>query len=132
MERFTCLIKKDDKIIFSSTINGIKPLLEIKEKEIDVKGAVAYDKIVGKAASLIYVYLGVKEIHADVISESAISVLDRYKIKYDYKKIVDKIINRKGDDICPMEKTVLLVDDPEEAFIALNNKVTQMQKSLNL
>ena len=38
----------------------------------------------------------------------------------------EKIINRAGTDICPMEKTVLGIGDPEEAVSAIRAKLADM------
>ena len=40
--------------------------------------------------------------------------------------LADYIINRKGDDMCPMEKTVVNINDLNEAYEALNNKLKSM------
>ncbi len=42
-------------------------------------------------------------------------ICKKYNIKIVYDILTDKIINRKGDDICPMEKLVADVDIPEIA-----------------
>ncbi|MBR0324215.1 MAG: DUF1893 domain-containing protein, partial [Bacteroidales bacterium] len=36
-----------------------------------------------------------------------------------YDKVVERIINRKGDGLCPMETLCLNVENPEEAFLKI-------------
>ena len=55
-------------------------------------------------------------------------ILEKYNIPYEYKTLVDKIINRTGDDICPMEKTVQDVDDPKIAYELLDAKIKSLRK----
>ncbi len=50
-----------------------------------------------------------------VATYEAVEICKKYNIKIVYDILTDKIINRKGDDICPMEKLVADVDIPEIA-----------------
>jgi hypothetical protein len=49
-------------------------------------------------------------------------ILEKYNIKYSADKIVDYILNVKGDDKCPMEKTVADIEDPQKAYETLKEK----------
>ena len=123
----SCVVFGDGKA-YLSVEPGIKPLLEFCEGDVDMKGFSAADKIVGRAASFMYIRLGISEIYAEVLSKPATQLLDKYGISYKYGQLVEKIINRKGDDICPMDKTVLSINDPDKAYEALRNKVAEMIK----
>lgn len=102
-------IKSDDK--------SIKTMLElIKTKTFFLKDSYVADKVVGKAAALLFAKAGVSEVYAIIISKPALEVLREHDIKVVYEKQVDNIINRLGDDICPMEKRVLDISDPDKAF----------------
>lgn len=107
---------------FVSTLLGIAPVLSlIKNTPETLKGASVADKVIGKAAAMLMVYGGVSEIYADVVSEHALPVLERSGITLQYDKVVPYIINRAGTGMCPMEKKVLLIDDPEECFKVLSS-----------
>lgn len=114
-ENYTCVLCKDD-LIYSSEERGIKPLIDFIDKGIDLNGFSAADKIVGKAAAFLYVILGVKEIYADVMSESAAEVSARYKIQAEYDTLTKKIINRSGTGLCPMEEAVQAESAPLPAL----------------
>ena len=88
-----------------------------------MKGFSAADKIVGKAAAMLYVILGVKAVYSPVMSETAAEVFTNYNIAYEYDELTQNIINRNGDGICPMEETVKNISDPTEGFAALKNKL---------
>ena len=104
------------------TEKGIAPLLcRIAEKRL-WSGFSAADKIVGKAAALLYVYMGVAEVYAEVLSDSAESVFVAHNIPYGYHTRTDRIINRRGDDVCPMEKAVADCSDPARAVVLLREK----------
>jgi hypothetical protein len=50
---------------------GIAPLLDWLEGKTGLEGFSAADRIVGKAAALLYVLMGVKAVFAEVMSEKA-------------------------------------------------------------
>ncbi len=113
-ENFTCVLS-DGKEVVTSKERGVKPLIDFILSEKDFSGFVAADKIVGKAAALLYANLKISAIYAQVTTYEAVEICKKYNIKIVYDILTDKIINRKGDDICPMEKLVADVDIPEIA-----------------
>lgn len=110
------------KEIYSSSERGIKFLRSLVIDEKNLTGFSAADKVVGKAAAYLFVKLNVSELYTEIISEAAAGVFEKYGLRYSFDKIVPNIINRKGDDICPMEKTVLEISELDEAIELLLNK----------
>ena len=109
------VISGDD--VFTSQERGVKPLLFLlKEKKEFLKGASVADKVIGKAAALLMALGEIKEVHTLIISEPAIKVFEKHNIPCFYDKKVDRIINRTGDGLCPMETLCLDVENPQEAF----------------
>jgi len=90
-------------------------------------GFSAADKIVGKAAALLFVHAGIANVYGEVMSEAGLAVLKRHNIPCTYGTLTPYIINRRGDGICPMEETVLQIDDPKQALAALLEKRRQLQ-----
>jgi hypothetical protein len=105
---------------YTSKLSGVSPLLDIIKNAPEVlSGACVADKIVGKAAAVLFVYSGVKEVYAKTVSSYAILVLKKAGINLVYEKKVPFIKNRAGTDICPMEKLVLDIEDPKAGAAAL-------------
>jgi len=123
----TCIFIKDNKE-YISNLKGIAPLFSMIEELDDTSGYSVADKIVGKAAAMIFVKMGIKEVYGEVMSLSGKQILEQYNIPYSYNTLVSKIINRKGDDICPMEKTVIDIDDLDVAYKLLKNKNELLNK----
>ena len=123
----TCVLVRDDTV-YTSMKKGIAPLLKFLDEQTDLKGFSVADRIVGKAAASLYVLAGVREVYGEVMSIRGAEKLDEYQIPCSCKTKVEKIINRTGDDICPMEKTVEDIDDPEEAYHALQKKIKSLMK----
>ena len=123
----TCILVKDEMVI-TSELRGIMPVLNLLDTHTDLEGYSVADRIVGKAAALLFAYAGIKEAYGEVMSVAGMKVLEEFHIPYSYKTKTEKIINRAGDDICPMEKTVIDIDNPEDAYIALKKKVESLRK----
>ncbi len=119
---FTCVICKDDAI-YTSTQRGVKPLVNWYKEGLNVKGFSAADKVIGKATAFLYVLLGVESVYAGVTSKSALQVLEENNICVEYEELVDFIINRKGDGVCPFENAVMNTDSPENAYKEILNKL---------
>ena len=122
---YTCVLRKGEESCFS-TQHGVKPLLEWIRENRDFSGYGAADQVVGKAAALLYILLGVRDLYGQVVSEPAAAILEQYQVSFEYGKIVPYIINRTKDGMCPMEQTVLDISDPGEAVEALKAKLLSM------
>ena len=125
-ENLTCIVQKDGRTLTSKS-RGIRPLLDWIAQGEDLHGACAADRIVGKAAALLYALMGVKGVFAEVISESGLAVLKKYGIWAEYAALTPNIINREGTGLCPMEETVLTIDEPSAAYGALTKRAEQLR-----
>lgn len=118
---------KEGKILTSDG-RGVSPMIDFLQDGIDLSGYSVADKIVGKAAAMLFVKAGIKEVYAEILSVSGKNFLEEHGINVGYETLAEKIINRTGDDICPMEKTVADIIDPEEGYEAIRNKLMEMRK----
>lgn len=120
---YTCVLCKGETV-HTSNHRGVRPLLELLET--DVTGFCAADKVVGKATALLYCLLNVKAVHAQVISQAALQVLQNSPIYVTWDSTVEYIKNRAGDGRCPMEQAADGIDDPQEALVAIQNKLKEL------
>lgn len=127
--QYTCVICRGDTV-YTSTLRGVKPLVQWLEGGMDMQGFSAADKVIGKATAYLYVLLGVREVYAHVISEPALTVLRGHGIRTEYGTLVENIINRKGDGICPFEAAVMDAQEPRTAYAAIRDKMMQMNITL--
>lgn len=117
----TCAAVRGETVITSEK-RGIEPILLWIHEGTDLAGACVADRVVGKAPALLYTLTGVSHVFAYTMTTDAMRIFERAGISYSYDEETDKIINRMGTDICPMEKTVSSLEDPEEAFHVLWEK----------
>lgn len=101
---------------------GISPMLDFIGSSTDLRGYSAADLIVGKAAAMLFVKAGIAAVYARTVSRAGLDYLRSHDIPCDYDTLTENIINREGTDICPMERTVLNVDDFETGYSLLVEK----------
>lgn len=121
----TICLCKDGKCLYSEE-KGIKPMINFISNGTVLQGYSVADLVVGKAAALLFVKSGIVNVFAKVLSQSGKQILDEFGIHYEYEKMVEKIINRLGTDICPMEKTVMNTNNPDVAYDLLFKKINNL------
>ncbi len=122
---FTCVVCKGEKL-YTSKHRGVKPLVAWYIDNTNLKGFSVADKVVGKATAFLYVLLGIKNVYAKVVSSSALQYLEESGIYVEYGTLVDYIINRRGDGICPFESAVLNINNEQEAYKEIRKKMDEM------
>ena len=117
LQNHTCVVRTAQGEIFTSDERGIRPAVQwLRNDRGLLSGAEVADKVVGKAAALLFAFGGVKYIWAECMSDAAIAFLAQSGISFEYAERTEHIINRDRTGFCPMESRALPIDDPAEAF----------------
>lgn len=124
----TCVLCRDE-IVYTTTQRGVAPLLIWLQSGVDTCGFSAADKVVGKAAALLYCLLGVRRVHGNVMSDAAVKVLRRNGIEVYWDCLTDGIRNRAGTGPCPMEAATMSIDDPDEALPVILATLARLRQS---
>ncbi|WMJ22576.1 DUF1893 domain-containing protein [Paludicola sp. MB14-C6] len=128
-QNYSCVVIKDDLVHCANGI-GVKPIMQwLREDEAFFANAYVADKVIGKAAALLLVMAKAKSVYGKVMSESAIAILEKYHIRYEYDTKVSFIANRTNTGMCPLEQSVVAIDAPNEAYIAIQNKIAELMSS---
>lgn len=99
------VLVRDNQILVESDARGIKPIFDAYREDKDhFKDGTVADRVIGKAASMFLINGEIKSLYTDLISDVAYDLLREHGIEVEYSKKVPMILNRTGDDICPMEK----------------------------
>lgn len=118
------IARRENKIIYCSNDIGVKPILSKLNEDINFyKNADIEDTVVGKAAACLYVLADIKFVYAHTLSEAAKIYLEKNNISYKYDELVKEIRNRTNTDMCPLEKSVIDIDDPILAKEAIEDTV---------
>lgn len=123
----TCVLCRGETV-YRTELRGVAPLLAWFDDAEDTSLCCAADKVVGKAAALLYCLLGVRCVHARVISLPAVKVLRRNGVEVYWDTLTEAIRNRAGTGLCPMEVATAQVDDPEEALPVIRRTLAALQK----
>ena len=126
-ENCTCVLCRDDQL-FSSKHRGVRPLLTFLDSGKDFAGFSAADKVVGKATAFLYCLLGVRAIHAGVLSDAAAEVLTQANIWFSCDSRVPAIRNRENTGPCPMEQATKDISDPHLALSAIRDTLKALQQ----
>ena len=122
------MIFRGDELVFSSSGRGIAPLIEAIDTvgRENLSGVVTADRVVGKAAALLNLYMGATEVHAGVISGGAKVLLSEHGVQYQFLEDTDVVKAKDGVVFCPFEKLVWDVSDPEEAHTLIRAKLREL------
>lgn len=123
-----CIIVKDrDVMRFSQP--GVKSLLSILgEAPGKLNGSSVFDTIVGKGAAALMILGGVEEVYAELISDHAIGLLERFEVNYSYGKRVPYIENKAKNGLCPIESLATTSDNPQEIYRKILDFVSNANK----
>lgn len=98
-------IWNDGEIIFQSKKEMVGGLLDfIGQYGKSFASLTIFDTRAGNAVALLSAYLSAKEVYAVLGSQTAQETLDKFNIKHHFLKTIPNILNKAGDDICPLEK----------------------------
>ena len=127
-KKLSCVILKSDGSIVHCRRRGVIDLYELLCSSPEtLNGAVIADKVVGRGAAALMVLGRIKQLHTDVLSRPALEMLQQGDISVSYGILVDNIINRTGDDICPVEKLTSQAGTAAEALPLIKRFVENMQ-----
>ena len=122
------MVFREDELLFSSQGRGIAPLIEAIDTlgTENLRGGTTADRVVGKAAALLNLYMGAAEVHAGVISGGAMRLLSEHGVGYEFLEETDVVKAKDGVVFCPFEKLVWDVSDPEEAYTLIRAKLADL------
>ncbi len=110
------IIARRGEILFMGWSKGLRDLANIALGNPDMlDGSSVADRIIGKAAAMIYSVNNVKAIYALTLSRHALEELKGSGIKIYYERLVP-YIEAPGGEVCPFEKLVLEFSDRDEAY----------------
>ena len=124
---YSCVIRKGD-VTRTFHQRGVADLwLLCQGEEHFLQGARIADKVIGKGAAALMIYGGACEVYADVISHPALALLQEHDIEVTYREMTDRIVNRRGDGLCPVETLCVNLATIDEMVEAISNFITNIR-----
>lgn len=106
---------------------GVSDLFRLLSEPLCIlKGADVADKIIGKGAAALMILGGVRRVFTDTVSVPALELFGKYGTEVAFAQKVPNIINRKGDDICPVEKLCSQCGTAEECLPLIADFISKM------
>ncbi len=103
----------DGRVLFASTGKWLHPLFDLERflssQGIDTRAAEVRDKIVGRGSAFLIARMGIRRVHAGVLSRLGKDVLDRAGVACSWESLVDRIQ-------CRTEGLLRDTTDPEQAY----------------
>lgn len=124
----TCVLCRGT-LTLRSRERGIAPLLTFLDSGEDTCGFSAADRVVGKAAAMLYCLLGVRRVYGRVMSVGAVKLLRKNGVEAYWDTLTEAIRNRAGTGLCPMEAATQTIDEPEDALPILRATLAAMRTS---
>lgn len=112
--------------VLTSDKKGIAPMLGFIDGGTDLRGYSAADLVVGKAAAMLFVKAGISEVFAKNLSKSGKEYLEKHGIAVKYEVLTDRILNRSGNGICPMESAVSETEDFNKGYLLIKEKLANL------
>ena len=124
-----CLVRGEEVLVRDE--RGIAPMMALLAEGKSLIGFSAADRVVGKAAAMLFVKAKIKELFAETISRSAAEFLQNSGLPFSYRTMTEYIVNRDGTGRCPMESAVLLCTDAESGYRILKEKLAALKAGQN-
>lgn len=128
----SCMVLKNNEIIYTSSSSGVKPLLMFLKEDVvlgENDRLILIDKVIGKAALLLAAKCKIQEVYTPIISALALEAAKQHKIQCTALDTVPYIINREGKGMCPMESSVIDTLDIEQAYL---NIISTIDRLMNI
>ena len=107
------------EVVYTGEGNTTAELLETVKLQEDWQDGYCAAEVFGKADALLCVLLGLSGVYASLMSKSALRVLEKHGIAYEYQTLTPHLLNEGKTGLIPTEQAVRDIDDPQEAFRAL-------------
>lgn len=120
-----CIAIRDAQIIGMENGRGVAPALRLYDAG-KLNDSTVVDKVIGRAAAMIMTAGGINGCHTITISKGALDWFLRNNIPVTYEQCVEYIVNRTGDGKCPMEQTVLGIEEDTKAVLAIREKLKEL------
>ena len=123
----TLAIVKNGTVLFQTDSHRISGFVGAIERfGAQLNGASVADRVAGKALAQLCVYAGIRQVYAEVLSRKAQAVFEDNKIAFEWKEIVDNVLDMNKNGVCPFEKVAADISDPKESYTTFKALLEKM------
>lgn len=111
------VVVKNNQVLTKKKGAGIKPIIyAIEELGENIHESILGDRILGKASSLLCRYAKIKAVYSPQATKTAIALLIKGSIPVQVDHIIPYVTNRDRSGLCPFEKMLENITEPEIAY----------------
>lgn len=122
----TLALCRDGEVVTSDR-RGVMPMLSFLREGRDLSGFCAADRVVGRAAAMLFVKAGVHAVFAEVMSDGAAALLAAHGIDASCDVRTAAIENRQKTGPCPMESAVAGIEDIDAGIAAIRRRAEELR-----
>ncbi len=102
---WSLVVENRTGLVFRSKEEKLRPLLKcIEQHSSEMKGAILFDRVVGRAAALLCAYARVGTVLTPLLSDGGREALNQFAIPFHALGRVKEILNEDSSGPCPMEE----------------------------
>lgn len=113
--------------VVTSDLRGVMPMLGFLREGRDLSGFCAADRVVGRAAAMLFAKAGVRAVFAEVMSDGAAALLAAHGIDASCDVRTAAIENRQKTGLCPMESAVAGIEDIDAGIAAIRRRAEELR-----
>lgn len=113
--------------VVTSDRRGVMPMLGFLREGRDLSGFCAADRVVGRAAAMLFAKAGVRAVFAEVMSDGAAALLAAHGIDASCDVRTAAIENRQKTGLCPMESAVAGIEDIDAGIAAIRRRAEELR-----
>lgn len=113
--------------VVTSDLRGVMPMLGFLREGRDLSGFCAADRVVGRAAAMLFAKAGVRAVFAEVMSDGAVALLAAHGIDASCDVRTAAIENRQKTGPCPMESAVAGIEDIDAGIAAIRRRAEELR-----
>lgn len=127
----TLCAARDGKLVYRSSGRGIGDLLQViaTQSGTELQALDWGDKLIGRAAALLFVLLRPTSVFGLTMSAGAEDVLREAGVSFAHDEVIPEIPNRTNTGPCPMEAATVGVTDPVLALQILTAVHQRLQEA---
>ncbi len=123
LDKHTLAIYKNGNIKYYNQRN-LKPVfLTLEDFNYDLKDCYIADRRISKASAILFAYGNAKNIRTPIMTKSAKEFFKKRGINCKADEVADSVLDKNSKIKCPLEKSVLYIDEPNTAYNILMQKV---------
>ena len=127
MSDVSLAVIKDGEVVDQRKGNGVAPFIDLIEStSADFSDCVIGDRLLGRASAFLCRYVNASGVYAVKGTKKALAVLLVGGVLGEVDEFIPQVSNRSFDGLCPFERAVTSVESPDEAYVLIKKKLSEL------